>query len=110
MAPGLSRPCGFDFVYSPYRDIHGQIEGVFVIASDVSEQVRARQQPRSAPPDRRGRELNKDEFLATLGHELGNPLSAIATAVAVMKLRGTGATAREQMVIERQIEPPGPAR
>jgi signal transduction histidine kinase len=99
---GLVETVYFDFVYSPYRDIHGQIEGVFVIASDVSEQVRARQQLDQLRQTAEAASRNKDEFLATLGHELRNPLSAIVTAVAVMKLRGTGSTAREKMVIERQ--------
>jgi PAS domain S-box-containing protein len=48
----------------------------------------------------------KDEFLAMLGHELRNPLSAIGSAVAVLErlrlddLRGTRAT----QVIARQIQ------
>ncbi len=45
----------------------------------------------------------KDEFLAMLGHELRNPLSPILTAVQLMRLRGDDATAREQNIIERQI-------
>jgi PAS domain S-box-containing protein len=92
----------FDFVYSPYRDIQGQIEGVFVIASDVTQQVVARQQLDQLRQVAEAANRNKDEFLATLGHELRNPLSAILTAVAVMKMRGNGETAREQLVIERQ--------
>jgi signal transduction histidine kinase/CheY-like chemotaxis protein len=44
----------------------------------------------------------KDEFLAMLGHELRNPLAPILTAVDLMRMRGDTATAREQVVIERQ--------
>ncbi|HET6440121.1 MAG TPA: ATP-binding protein [Anaeromyxobacter sp.] len=44
----------------------------------------------------------KDEFLAMLGHELRNPLAPILTAVEVLRLRGEGAFAREQAIIERQ--------
>ncbi len=46
----------------------------------------------------------KDDFLAMLGHELRNPLSAIAGAVEVIKLRGGDpqATAHAHGVIERQ--------
>src|SRR5262249_1512553 len=46
----------------------------------------------------------KDEFLAMLGHELRNPLSPIVTALQLMKLRGDTGTAREQQVIERQLD------
>jgi CheY-like chemotaxis protein/nitrogen-specific signal transduction histidine kinase len=45
----------------------------------------------------------KDEFLAILGHELRNPLSPILTAVQLMRLRGEVSSAREQNIIERQI-------
>ena len=45
----------------------------------------------------------KDEFLAMLGHELRNPLSPILTAVQLMRLRGLEASAREQNIIERQV-------
>jgi PAS domain S-box-containing protein len=47
----------------------------------------------------------KDEFLATLSHELRNPLGAIANAVAALDRRGAGAvetTARLRQIIHRQ--------
>jgi len=46
----------------------------------------------------------KDEFLAMLGHELRNPLSPIVTALQLMRMRGDTATAREQAIIQRQVE------
>lgn len=46
----------------------------------------------------------KDEFLAMLGHELRNPLSPIVTALQLMRLRGETGTAREQGVIQRQVD------
>jgi len=46
----------------------------------------------------------KDEFLATLSHELRNPLSAIANAIATLERRGgvDEATARLRQIIYRQ--------
>lgn len=46
----------------------------------------------------------KDQFLALLGHELRNPLSAISGAIAVMKARETSAalSVRAHTIIERQ--------
>ena len=46
----------------------------------------------------------KDQFLAMLGHELRNPLSAISGAIAVMKARDTSAAlnTRAHTIIERQ--------
>jgi signal transduction histidine kinase/ActR/RegA family two-component response regulator len=48
----------------------------------------------------------KDEFLAMLGHELRNPLGAIAGAVGVLELGGKGdeAAARARAVIGRQVQ------
>ncbi len=46
----------------------------------------------------------KDEFLAMLGHELRNPLAAIASGVTLLNLPGTdaGRTARARDIIQRQ--------
>jgi hypothetical protein len=48
-----------NFVYQPWRDAHGEIDGILVHAVDVTEQVRARQRVEEA-------NRMKDEFLATL--------------------------------------------
>ena len=93
----------FNFVYSPLRNIGGEIEGVFVVASDVTAQVQAREQVNSLREAAESANRAKDEFLAMLGHELRNPLSPILTALQLMKLRGEAGSERERTVIERQI-------
>ena len=48
----------------------------------------------------------KDEFLATLAHELRNPLAPISNAVELLKRSGTGAEAghpRALQILERQV-------
>jgi PAS domain S-box-containing protein len=93
----------FNFVYSPFREADGTIAGIFVIASDVTEQVLARQQLNGLREAAESANRAKDEFLAMLGHELRNPLSPILTALQLMKLRGSDASERERTVIERQV-------
>jgi PAS domain S-box-containing protein len=93
----------FDFVYSPFRSVDGIIEGIFVIASDVTEQVLARNQVNQLREAAESANRAKDEFLAMLGHELRNPLSPILTALQLMRLRGTENSDRERTVIERQV-------
>jgi PAS domain S-box-containing protein len=93
----------FNFVYSPFRNMEGAIEGVFVIATDVTEQVLARNQLNDLREAAESANRAKDEFLAMLGHELCNPLSPILTALQLMKLRGSDASERERTVIERQV-------
>ena len=46
----------------------------------------------------------KDEFLATLGHELRNPLAPALTALHLMRLRGDTQGMREREIIERQVQ------
>ncbi|MEZ5742025.1 MAG: PAS domain-containing protein, partial [Burkholderiaceae bacterium] len=81
-----------DFVFQPIRDDRGSFIGVFVIGSDVTE--------------RRLAEQRRDEFLATLSHELRNPLAPIANAVQMLKLKGSDPTisAKATELIDRQLQ------
>jgi len=59
--------------------------------------------------DRRAAEAKssaKDEFLAMLGHELRNPLSAISSASSLLGMPGVGAesSGRARMIIQRQTQ------
>jgi signal transduction histidine kinase/ActR/RegA family two-component response regulator len=65
---------------------------------EMAERVHAEQELRLA--DRR-----KDEFLATLAHELRNPLAPMATAVALVRRPATPDSMRDKAVsiLERQI-------
>ena len=100
---GITETLYFDFVYSPFRNIEGAIEGIFVIAADVTDQVLARNQVNDLREGAEAANRAKDEFLAMLGHELRNPLSPILTALQLMKLRGSEESERERTVIERQV-------
>jgi PAS domain S-box-containing protein len=68
-------------------------------ARDVTEQKRAERALREA--DRR-----KDEFLATLAHELRNPLAPIRNSVQILKLVGAPDPAAQSALamIERQLQ------
>jgi signal transduction histidine kinase len=86
-----------DFVYQPVRDVEGQIVGIFAQGSDVTEQVRSVHALKDA--DRK-----KDEFLATLAHELRNPLAPIRQAAVLARSPGIEPARRTWAldVIERQ--------
>jgi PAS domain S-box-containing protein len=62
---------------SPLKDEGGNVTHWFGTNTDITAQLRAEEELRSA--DRR-----KDEFLATLAHELRNPLAPIRSAVDIM--------------------------
>ncbi|WP_053076575.1 ATP-binding protein [Caenimonas sp. SL110] len=67
-----------DLIYNPVRDGDGHVIGIFVQGHDVTDQVVAVKALQVA--DRR-----KDEFLATLAHELRNPLAPIRQGVAIAR-------------------------
>lgn len=87
-----------DFMYQPLRDAQGQVEGIFVQGHDVTEQHRAQQALRDA-------DRQKDVFLATLAHELRNPLAPIRAATHLLSSPQANAQARVRAVdiITRQV-------
>jgi signal transduction histidine kinase len=87
----------FKFVYQPMPGASGEIDGIAVVATDVTELASARRDAEAAS-------RAKDEFLAMLGHELRNPLAPILTALQLMSIRDAAeSTAKERAVIDRQV-------
>jgi len=92
----------YDFVYAPLRQ-DGVVDGIIVVATDVTAQVHARRQVDELREAAESASRAKDEFLAMLGHELRNPLAPIATALELLKMRGIEAVEAERAIIERQM-------
>jgi signal transduction histidine kinase/ActR/RegA family two-component response regulator len=86
------------FVYEPVMDAMGAVTGIFCEGSDVTEMHRTQQKLREA--DRR-----KDEFLATLAHELRNPLAPLRTALYLARSSGAAVETIERLhgMMERQV-------
>jgi PAS domain S-box-containing protein len=83
----------------PLRNPGGEIVKWIGTATDVDELRRAQEVLRLA--DRR-----KDEFLATLAHELRNPLAPVRNAVQLLRLKGSTEPEAQwaHVVIERQVD------
>jgi signal transduction histidine kinase/ActR/RegA family two-component response regulator len=75
-------------VNSPVFGPDGEVRYIVHRIEDVSESIRL-----------------KEDFLAMLGHELRNPLAAIASATEILKRVGavTGTAGQSRAVIERQV-------
>jgi two-component system CheB/CheR fusion protein len=81
----------------PIRDAEGRPRLLGGIAIDITDRVQAEEALRRA--DRR-----KDEFLATLSHELRNPLAPIRNALHILRLTGPGEAAdRIHEMLDHQL-------
>ena len=87
-----------DFIFQPMIGVDGESVGVFVQGHDITEQVLAKQALVAA-------DRQKDQFIATLAHELRNPLAPISAAAHLLQSPNvTPATAdRAAEIIGRQI-------
>lgn len=92
------------FIYQPTFDHWGNISGIFVEGSDVTESVRALNALRASETELKAAHHRKDEFLAMLAHELRNPLAPITSAAEVLQMvaRGDAKVLRAAEVITRQ--------
>ena len=84
----------------PVRDRRDEVYRVARVTSDVTRRKEMEALLRAA-------DANKNEFLATLAHELRNPLSPIRNAAALLGSSGEGAVerqARARDVITRQVD------
>src|SRR6185436_1754451 len=83
----------------PLYDAHGEVCGCVSVCVDLTEHKHVQDVLRES--DRR-----KDEFLATLAHELRNPLAPIRNALEVLRIAGGDPrqSARAHAIMERQLQ------
>lgn len=95
-----------DFVYQPIRDARGMITGIFAEGSDVTESKHAEEELRQLAANLSQANQRQSEFLATLAHELRNPLAPIRTGLDLMRMTGDdpASVARIRDMMERQLD------
>ena len=83
---------------NPRLGLAGEVTGYVGSSADITELIKSQEALREA--DRR-----KDEFLATLAHELRNPLAPIRNSLHILRLTGDSKPGVEQVyeMMERQV-------
>ena len=83
---------------NPFHDDDGNLLGAVNVLMDITDRKRAEDVLRDS--DRR-----KSEFLATLSHELRNPLAPLRNGLQIIRLSGDDPTAADQarVMMERQL-------
>ena len=98
---------------SPIADERGRLIGASTIARDITERKQVEEKLRRSEEELRRiasalseADHRKDEFLATLAHELRNPLAPIRNGLQLMRIAShdPGTMDRSQAMIERQID------
>ena len=80
-------------------------QGIVAIVVDISRDRAVEENLRKLAADLSEADRRKSEFLATLAHELRNPLAPISTGLTVLKLGGDSpaAVAKIRPMMERQV-------
>lgn len=91
---------------APIRDAQGTLIGVVLVFHDITERWRLEQQVRARKVELEDEHRRKDEFLAMLGHELRNPMSAIKTALDLQRIPNASNEALQRAggVLNRQVK------
>jgi PAS domain S-box-containing protein len=84
---------------TPLRDEVGKVTGAIAVVQDVDRLKRAEQALRET-------DQHKNEFIATLAHELRNPLAPIKNSIALLQLEGPPdkPLVAARGIIERQVQ------
>jgi signal transduction histidine kinase len=95
---GELHPRFVDFVYQPIVGDDDRVYAIFVQGSDVTDREAALAALRDA-------DQRKDRFLATLAHELRNPLAPIGTAATLLRIAHDQPSRVQEAsaIIERQV-------
>ena len=100
---GVFRP--FLTRIEPVKDDEGRVLQWVGTNTDISDAKRVEEELRRLTAELSEADHRKDEFLATLAHELRNPLAPIRNGLELMRLSGSDPTTVEEArsMIERQL-------
>jgi signal transduction histidine kinase len=78
----------YDYIFVPVMGPEGDVIAVAGTTRDVTERQQAEQAIRDQAERLRESDRAKDEFLATLAHELRNPLAPLRNSLSLLEMAG----------------------
>ena len=90
---------------APIRAADGTVIGVVLVFRSIEQRRKAEHELQRRDEILQEQDRHKDAFLATLSHELRNPLAAMRNAVALLQRAEPGTTrfTRAENIIDRQV-------
>ena len=95
----------YDYIFAPVFGPDGEVVAIAGVTRDITERQSAEQAVREQALRLAEADRAKDEFLATLSHELRNPLAPLRNSIALLRRMAgpTDTQARVHEIMERQV-------
>ena len=95
----------YDYIFAPVLGADGEVVAIAGTTRDVTDRQAAEQAVREHADRLAQADRAKDEFLATLSHELRNPLAPLRNALTLLRRADPAnpKTERLQVIMERQL-------
>ena len=88
----------------PIHDDSGRVMRWYGTSTDIDAQKRDAEALVSVHAALQRADSRKDQFLATLGHELRNPLAPLRNGIQLLELNANDSTGKVRSMMRRQIE------
>lgn len=95
----------YDYIFAPVLDSQGQVVAIAGTTRDITDRQAAEQALRQQAANLAQADRAKDEFLATLSHELRNPLAPLRNSLELLRRIDSGNAKAEPVraIMERQV-------
>ncbi len=95
----------YDYIFAPVLGSDGEVVAIAGTTRDITDRQAAEQVLRQQTASLAEADRAKDEFLATLSHELRNPLAPLSNSLEILRMidNGNAKTVSVREVMERQV-------
>ncbi|MES2189025.1 MAG: PAS domain-containing protein [Pseudomonadota bacterium] len=102
---GTSGKRMYDYIFAPVFDEHGEVVAVAGTTRDITDRQAAEQSIQEQATRLAASDRAKDDFLATLSHELRNPLAPLRNSISLLRRGGLEGDKLTKIhgIMERQV-------